>query len=79
MDSLQRKGLEQAIKLLDSMSSYDGYKFLSEICKDAEEKEEVLKTTKVLAVYNENTSRELGKAREAISWIKAVLEKENQK
>lgn len=38
MDSLQRKGLEQAIKLLDSMSSYDGYKFLSEICKDAEEK-----------------------------------------
>lgn len=73
MDSLQRKGLEQAIKLLDSMSSYDGYKFLSEICKDAEEKEEVL------TVYNENTSRELGKAREAIQWIKAVLEKENQK
>ena len=54
MDSLQRKGLEQAIKLLDSMSSYDGYKFLSEICKEAEEKEEVLKTTEVLAVYNEN-------------------------
>lgn len=54
MDSLQRKGLEQAIKLLDSMSSYDGYKFLSEICKDAEEKEEVLKTTDTMKILVEN-------------------------
>lgn len=79
MELLQKKALEQAIKLIESMSSYEGYKALNDLVKEAEELKQILSPKDVLAVYNENIGKEMHKATEAAQWIKAVLEKENQK
>lgn len=79
MELLERKALEQAIKLIESMSSYEGYKALNDLTKEAKELKQILTSKDVLAIYNENISKEMHKATEAAQWIKAVLEKENQK
>lgn len=76
MELLERKALHQALKLIESMSSYQGYKDLNDLTKEAEENKEVLKPCDILAVYNENVNKEFAKATEAAQWIKAVLEKE---